>query len=359
MSEPVSMIETGLGSLLNYYKTVKAMGGPSQFDKIVAVLSSGFLLQDKNGDYWEPTTQTRVDAETLAYYKKRYDELIKDVSVEGYADAMAQEWKLAGADADTIASYVQSDGKLDVTAYATRLKPMATVYKYTGSFSNPEYGRIDTVLGWNGGAQYTYLYGRSGQKWKIWNCDGFGIYNREAIGCGPAAFAALLDYHFWYKGRTIMLLNKTKHTRTQFLQTITQPVSNDGGGEPLLTYYMGTCWFGGGAATSASGMLTGMEKFIKNHAPGFHVRGSWSRGLWIPGNVGPKLDILLFARDHKIPALIEYPSGGGQLHYSIARSFKAKEAGSDLFVTPENHPNISVNVGDSLNGETGVFTIHY
>ncbi len=357
LSAPVSMVETGLGSLRDFYKTVQNMGGPSQLKRIVAALSTVFLLEDKNGAYWDPTTQARLDAETLEYAKKRYDELIKNISVDGYADAMAQEWKLSGANVDTVASYVQSDGNLNVTAYAARLKPTAITYKYTGSFSNPEYGRTDTVLGWNGGAQYTYLYGRSGQ-WKIGNCDGFGIYNREAIGCGPAAFSALLDFHFWHKGRTIMFLNKTKHTRTQFLQTISQPQSA-GQGVPLLAHYMGTCWFGGGAATSAHGLTSGMEKFVKNNAPGFYVRASWSRGLWIPGNVGPKLDILLFTRDHKIPALIEYPAGGGQIHFSIARRFKAREAGWGLYVTPENHPSISVNVGDSLNGETGVFTIRH
>lgn len=355
LSAPVSMIETGLGSLLNHYKTVRAMGGPSQFSKVVAVLSSGFLLQDKSGNYWDPTTQAKVAPEVLAYYKQRYDEIMQDVSSAGYADMMAREWKRTGLGVDAVKSYTQPDGNLDVSAYAARLRPTAT-YRYTGNFNNPEYQR-DTVLGRNGGAQYPSEYGRSGQKWQIWNCDGFGPYSRDTFGCGPGAFAALLDFHFTYKGRTVMLSHRTKHTRTRLYQTITQPVSSDGN-EPLLTHYLGTCWFGGNGATSASGLLSGMEKFIRYHGEGFHVRGSWPRGLWIPGNVGPKLDLLLFARGLNIPALVEYPSGGGQIHYSIARSFKAEQAGSGLYVTPGNYPNILVNMGDSLNGETGIFTIY-
>ncbi len=356
LSAPVSMIETGLGSLLNYYKTLKAMGGPSQFSKIVAVLSSGFLLQDKSGYYWDPTTQAKVTPEVLAYYKKRYDELLQDVSTARYADSIAQEWKRSGLNVSTVAPYTQPDGNLNVSAYASRLKPTAT-YRYTGSFNNPEYQK-STVLGRNGGAQYPSEYGRSGQKWKLWNCDGFGTYSRDTFGCGPGAFAALLDFHYTYKGRAVLGITRAQYNRTTMLNSITQPVSGDGGGEPLLTYHLGTCWFGGNGATSASGLLTGMENFVRLHAPSFNVRGKWSRGLYIPGNVGPKLDLLLFARGLNIPALVEYPSGGGQIHYSIARSFKAEQAGSGLYVTPENHPNILVNMGDSLNGETGIFTIY-
>ena len=41
--EPVSQIEYGLETFQDIYKTVKAMGGPSKFKKVVAPLSTVFL----------------------------------------------------------------------------------------------------------------------------------------------------------------------------------------------------------------------------------------------------------------------------------------------------------------------------
>lgn len=128
LSAPVSLIETGLGSLRDFYKTVQKMGGPSQVKRIVAALSAEFLLEDKSGAYWDPTTQAKLGAKTLGYVKKRYDDLLKELSgnlpVASRQAALA--WERSGPNLKMVKATTESDGTLDLMPCLSRLEPQAT-----------------------------------------------------------------------------------------------------------------------------------------------------------------------------------------------------------------------------------------
>jgi hypothetical protein len=247
LSAPVSLIETGLESLRNFYKTVQAMGGPRQFKRVVAALSTVFLLEDKNGTLWDPTTQAPIHPELLQKAREQYDQILAELS-NNAAAAFRQaslDWERSGVDLKVVDAATRQDGSLDLEAYLSlmHLKPKAT-YPYGGSFRNPEAGQR-TLIGFSGHGQRPEFFARdSSYRWNIWMCDGFGGTTRTtAIGCGPASFGAMLMYHYRYRGAAINGVTYNSSTPTysinRILNHISHPVASSGN-EPLINYHMGT-----------------------------------------------------------------------------------------------------------------------
>ena len=127
---------------------------------------------------------------------------------------------------------------------------------------------------------------------------------------------------------------------------------------PRIVSYMGSCFFNGGVATSAGAFSNGGTTFLKNHAPGLHLAFNWSNGLANPGRVREKVAKLRAANTDNRPAVVLYPHNTLSLHYSIIQSWKAEKSDYGLFITPENHTTISVNMGDTFSGEVGVWSIY-
>lgn len=342
LSVPVSLIETGLGSLRDFYKTVQKMGGPGQIKRIVAALSTEFLLEDKSGAYWDPTTQTRLDAKVLEYVKKRYDDLLQEIlgNLPVASKQAALAWSRSGPNLKMVEAATESDGTLDLKAYLSRLGPQAT-YPYTGSFYNPELGP-NSLIGYTGYGQSPFYFKRpSSHDWMIWNCDGVGGNLRtKAIGCGPASFGAMVMYHYKYRNVPINGVRYDSRTPVwsmeRMLHHISAPVPSHHN-KPYLAYVMGSCVFMNGTATAANGYEGGMKRFITEQRTGLSAGFSWGRGLAIPGGVNARFNILQAVKARNIPAVVEYPAGGGTIHYSFVKSWRAGSPNHDLFAQPENH----------------------
>lgn len=86
------------------------------------------------------------------------------------------------------------------------------------------------------------------------------------------------------------------------------------------------------------------------------IRERWARTINIPGSVEVRLNHLRFAKQRNIPAVIEYPAGSLQIHYSIVREWNRYYDGTYAMAT--NSPGRLINLGDTLNGETGIFLVY-
>ena len=373
---PVSQIEYGLGTFLNIHKTVKAMGGPGKFERIVAPLSGVFWLEDKKGNLWNIYTHEKVSDEAYEQAKEMYDSILEGIEIDESEGFMTSAWAATPA-LSTASISTDADGAFDLADFAT-LSTQAN-YEHRGVWYSPEFGK-DTLIGEGGYAQEVEYYDRSG-KWRVGSCAGFGIYSdSDAIGCGPAAFSAMLGYHFKYRGEKVngfklgdparyrdiyipfpspgrsIPIKVGDGTYDSYKRFVSAPVGSEG--VPRLIDYMGSCYFNREVATSGGAFSNGGKAFLQDHAPDLKMTYGWSRGFSNPGSVGSKVDVLNYAKRKNIPSVVLYPSGFATFHFSFVRAWKAERRDYGLFVRPENNMEFWVNMGDSFRGEVGVWSIY-
>ena len=370
---PVSQTEYGLETLQDIYETVKAMGGPGKFERIVAPLSTIFWLEHKDGSLWSTYTHEKISDEEYEQAKKMYDEILSGIDISESDELMTTAW--AATPTLSATSVSADDGSYNLADFAT-LGTQAT-YQYSGSWTNPE-ARRGTLMGQGGFAQQTKYYARRGERWRVGACVG-GYTTTDVIGCGPAAFSAMLAYHFKEKGEEVngfKLGDPARYVTSPgipflgipprtvkagdgkyetFLHFVTGPVGSQG--VPRIVDYMGSCYFNG-VATSGGAFSNGGKAFLENHAPDLSLAYSWSRGFSNPGSVGSKVDRLRYANNAKRPAVVLYPSRTFSFHFSFVQSWEARRRDYGLFVVPENTPNIRINMGDTFSGEVGVWSIY-
>ena len=223
-------------------------------------------------------------------------------------------------------SLKNADGAYNLADFAS-LGTQATTYQYSGSWKNPEAGQ-KTLLDEGGLAQRARYYDRSG-RWRVGTCLGFGTYtSTDEIGCGPAAFSAMLFYHFKYKGAKVSGF-KYGNPAFKLKHLLTTPVGSQG--VPRIVKYMGSCFFNGGVATSAGAFSNAGKAFLKDYASDLHLSYNWSNGFANQGSVGKKVDRLLYARDADRPAVVLYPFKTLNFHFSFIKSWKAKGRKNGLF----------------------------
>ena len=357
---PVSQIENGLGTLMDVYQTVVNMGGPTKLKRVVAPLSTIFWLEGTDGKLWSIDTHERVYDEMYQEAKRVYDEILSGIEVSESGNLMQSAW----AQEPALSPQASPDGAFDLVDLAG-LRSDRT-YEYTGSWTNPEHGQ-QTLIDRGGYAQKPKYYARQ-RLFKIGGCI-FKGGEVDELGCGPAAFSALLAYHYKYRGAKVgpYTLKKTINfggspltfgnaSYEDFLHFMTEPTGSKS--EPHIIEHMGSCRLFGGTATAAKGFTGGAKSFLKDHAPQFHLQYSWSRGLSNFLKVGSKVETLREAQRRNVPALVLYPSGGGGFHYSFIKEWGAEGRRGGLFITPDNHPSKSTNMGDTFSGEVGVWTIY-
>ena len=374
---PVSQTEYGLDTLQDIYKTVKAMGGPGQLKKIVAPLSTIFWLEDKKGNLWNIHTHEKVSDEAYEQAKEMYDSILEGLEIEESDALMVSAWAATPTLSTALAS-TNDDGSYDLADFAT-LSTQAT-YQHRGSWTNPE-GGLDNLMGEGGYAQEGKYYDRPGETWRVGSCVGFGLYtDTDVIGCGPAAFSAMLAYHFKYKGEKVngfklgdpaqyrdvyfpfpspgrsIPVKVGDGTYESYRRFVSAPVGSKG--VPRLIDYMGSCFFKGGVATSGGAFSNGGTAFLRDHAPDLRLAYSWSNGLANPRTVSNKVTRLIYANNANRPAVVLYPSRTFNFHFSFVKEWEAKRRDYGLFVIPENTPNIRVNMGDTFSGEVGVWSIY-
>ncbi len=382
---PVSQIEYGLDTLQDIYKTVKAMGGPGKFEKIVAPLSAVFWLEHKDGSLWSIYTHEKVSDEEYERGKAMYDEILAGLDISESDEIMEAAWTTEPALSTASSS---SDGSFDLTTLASteEIADIADtfrdelIYKHRGSWTNPE-ATQRTLIGKGGFAQGVEYYDRPGERWRVGSCLGFGRpTDSEVIGCGPAAFSAMLTYHFKYRGakvngsklgdpveymtfpaipslgipsRTVKISDGTYKSFKRF---VSAPVGSRD--YPRIIDYMGSCFVSGEVATSGGAFSNGGTAFLAKHVPDLKLAYNWSRGFSNPGSVRGKVDRLRYARDANRPAVVLYPTGTLAFHFSFVKAWKAKRLDYGLFIQPENDTHQWVNMGDTFRGEVGVWSIY-
>ena len=361
--EPISQIEFGLDTFRDIYETVKAMGGPGQLKQVVAPLSTVFWLKDKKGTLWNIGTHEPVEEEIYTSLKEMYDDIL--AGLDGSDTLTPQSaWAAPQIEGSAEIGYSVVEG----------LRPQAT-YPYSGNWNNPEYDEkkhegTRTILGRSGYAQNGNFWGRQKDyPWKYSQCIARSDGYTSSLGCGPAAFGALVYYHFNQgekiggktrkmtlplNGKTITVGNTTPD---DFKRWITAPTGSDG--RPRLGYYMASCRFPHkSVATSGDNFSDGGKEFLRLHAPQLKLYYNWSRGFSNPRNVDNKFKVVNYAKSRNLPAVVLFPSSFGTFHFSFIDKWRAKSTTKGLFVMPEHHEGKYTNMGDTFRGEVGVWTVY-
>ena len=347
---------------MDVYQTVVNMGGPTKLKRVVAPLSTIFWLEGTDGKLWSIGTHERVDDESYREAKRVYDEILSGIGVDESSDLIQSAW----AEEPDLSTVAASEGMFDLADFGG-LSTQETTYLYTGSWTNPEYQQR-TLIGQGGYAQDKDYYERE-KLWKISGCTAGNNTEVDELGCGPAAFSALLAYHYKYRGAKIgpYTLKRTFNlggspvtlgnaSYRDFLHFMTEPTGSKS--RPHIIDHMGSCRIFGGTATAAKGFTGGAKSFLKDHAPQFGLQYSWSRGFSNPFKVGSKINTLREAQSRNIPAIVMYPSATFEFHYSFIKEWRSKGRKSGLFIKPENHIEKWTNMGDTFSGEVGVWTIY-
>lgn len=360
--EPVSQIEFGLETLKDLHETVKAMGGPGQLKQIVAPLSTVFWLEDKKGTFWNIGTHEPVEDEIYTSLKEMYDDILAGLD-DGDSFTPQSAWAAPHIEGSAEEGYSLNEG----------LAPQAT-YPYKYNWNNPDYNEkthtgLNTILGQSGYAQRGSHWARgSGYYWKYGNCFTKKLGSTKSLGCGPAAFGALVYYHWHYRHlpvagksrKTTLTFNGVKYnigntTPDDFKRWMTAPINS----RPRVGYLMGSCRVAtSGVGTSADNFSDGGKEFLSRYASQLKLYFDWSSGTKNPVRVDNKFKVLNYAKSRNLPAVVEHPSKFGVIHYSFVDSWRAKSTHKGLFVKPEHHDGKYTNMGDTFRGEVGVWVIY-
>jgi hypothetical protein len=377
---PISQQEVGLGSFLNFYKTVKALGGPTKLKNLIAVTSTVYFLEDTSGKLCDPTTLAPVPPEVLRYARDVYDEIVASNTATTALASNKAAWArfLESSEARSIEAATVEGGELDVRTFVQTLatfhrQPDASGY-IRGAMPKIPGSRVFFTYP-SGFDQYPEDYGRAGQKWSMYLCNLGTLTKKDVIGCGPASFAGLLDFQFKYRQKKI--LGRTYDARNDFAsrQGMRWALTNPVGAEqlPLITSYMGTCWFLQGGLTRALNYVNGAKRFLADYAPSLRITASASVGFRNRGNAAAKLDLLKWAMwrnstgwptssTSEVPVVAQYFHAFLRAHFAAIREWRHKTVllGTVpvLEVRTENHENLWINLADTGNYETGVYAIY-
>lgn len=354
---PISMIETGTGLLQDFQDTLKAMGGVENLKRIVATRSTTFALESKNGQLWDLYLQRPLSDEEFTTYKKEYDELLAGISGQQaeFGEVLEGEWDAVEDGIALAAAFRTQDGGFDSQAMAQSLSAAQTRLE-SGVFNfRPGSPRIITV---NGYAQYPGDFMRpASYNWRLTYCGwGTGVASQKAIGCGPASFAALVTHQYQFNSVAFNRgqLKYSEDGLTPFLNHITHPIGDRQ--EPLTAFYMKTCSTQGQGLTRADTYAGGMQRFVADQTSQLGVAFQWARGVNIPLTTEKRVQNLRFAKSRNIPAVIEYPAGSLSIHFSIVKEWYKTSSG--YYARSTNQYDRVINMGDSLNGETGTFLVY-
>lgn len=361
---PISMIESGTELLKNFQDTLAAMGGAENFKRIIATRSTTFALESKSGEYWDIYLQRPLLDAEFKEVKDEYDGLLRERSNRQaeLQSVLEDEWEAVEDGTELAASFRTSDGGFDTLAMMRTVSPAQTRLE-SGVF-NFRAGSDDIIID-NGNGQSPGFFKRaSSYRWRLTNCGWVTTVNtQEAIGCGPSSFAALLTHQFQFhdvrfNGGRLRYDGSTLSTRNNTLKAFLNHITHEMGDrrEPLIAFYMKTCSTQNQGLTRADTYAGGMDRFVADQTSQLGVAYQWARGVNIPLTTEKRVDNLRFAKSRNIPAVIEYPAGSLSIHYSIVKEWYRTSSG--YYAISTNQTGRIINMGDSLNGETGTFLVY-
>ncbi len=384
----VSMEERGLGSLLDFYETLKALGGPSKFKQLVGASTVTFLLEDTSGKLWDTQTHAVADPTMLQAARQQYDEMAAANADSSVQDTLKSAWAplLERDNIQRVQKATLADGNLNVQAFTHTLSPQyqnpsqngwtlrSTMLKLNGK---------EFKLSPSGFDQFPSDFSHNYGDWRYFICPP-AIDRRSfpatALGCAPAALVGLLDFQFQYRGHRILNLNfdpkRPDDSRKGLRYNLTKPVGNDK--LPLISTYMGTCWFGDGYLTRAKQFHEGIARFLGEYAPTLHERNQASNSINNQRNAPAKVELLKWAmfrnsassgwpksRNSDVPVLAQSFTSLGRAHFSAVLEWRYKVLNRGklgqyqvLEVRTQNYPDLWLGITDTTNYEVGVYAIN-
>jgi hypothetical protein len=345
----------GLDLIRKIVATIDAMGGPSKLKEVVALEAEVFVLRDVRGKLWNIDTQKRLTDEEVQYATDAYNEMVAAHNSPQVAQAMRTTWndfihteRLTVDNSPVNWKAISSeDGSLDLERFAklitTRFQPSTVLPDTRGcaGFCVVNNGRIPVSRQAHkgGGAQVPWYFGRS-ENWQMpWCGATTSVASTDAIGCGPSAFIGLI-WSKWVDGTQVMgrLYTGPKSFTERELgykydyfhggnktASIAYHMTAPNGlrGRPLIANFMGTCWVGGGAITTAGGFVGGARGFLQQYATQLVLKENHSPAAANVLTAPTKAKMLIqeIGRDNN-PVLALYFPGVGKGHYSPVTEYK-------------------------------------
>jgi len=317
---PQSMNGVGLETLIDFRDTIAALGGPSKLKRVVAAMSTIFLLEDTSGTYWDPNTHAPANSEWLTFLKDNYDEMMAENNSAELQEQLDDLWEpyLEGAGNDEAVlspslhpDLARGDGTLNLKRAAELLQASEKI--------TPQVRRTPTVTcEWVFGFQrcYDLLHGyinpwdqahsgafeqrpyfhgwKDTHKFTMNRCRG-GLNYDAPIGCAPAAFISLI-WRLWADGEPFygkryngepfgkkygvwQPYQSTKRDPYNKADSIAvnMTMASSYYNRPVIASYMGSCYFGNGTMTLGQRFVDGGNDFLKDQGKQASSRGAGNR----------------------------------------------------------------------------------
>jgi hypothetical protein len=234
-SYPQSMNGVGLETLIDFRDTITAMGGSKKLKRVVAAMSTIFLLQDVSGTYWDPNNRAPVNDELFFFLKNNYDEMVSVNNSPELQEQLAALWEpYLDPASQTVAvlhpalhpDLASVSGNLNLKRAAELLRErekfapqvrrtpkvvceyilgLAVCYDLLHGYINPWHQAHSGAFD-----QYPYFFGwQSTHVFKVPRCAPLGGVVQDALlGCGPASFISLI-WRLWANGEPFYQKNIT------------------------------------------------------------------------------------------------------------------------------------------------------
>lgn len=407
----------GLDKLLQFKKTLDALGGEENLDSIVSPFSTTFLFKDKAGNFWDTATATKITTQEVNSYRNRYEEIYKENNTPALLEASEKNWaaitsfrrdvvvresnsiETTSQDLShnySMADFTDTNGNLNMD-FVRNVLPEQLESQQVSDLSTQNYNQGQScywILWWRvcrttetGSISYANQASHSGYyqrpknlghpantQFQMPHCGILGGVEQKApVGCAPAAFMGVI-WREWANGEIFYGKSYNgepagSYQSTSILVDMTQPSSYYN--RPQIASYMGTCWFLNGSATTAWDFVNGANNFLRDHGKQAASRGVGNRmrikynyshafgNLW---SVGAKADIVreYIGRRNK-PVILEYwPNAslaGG--HFSPITEYRYSEdlGFKSLMLKTMDHATTWQSVVAFWLPQVGVFTI--
>jgi hypothetical protein len=347
----------GLSLPINMYKTIEAMGGMSSFKEIVAVDLQTFALRDTQDRLWNPLNQQLLTQDELDSAAKMNDEIFKANNTPQVAEQMKEEWKeLIEESADgeitaqSVNPFANSDGSLDlkkVKVYVeqenaksqggeiqaqivTGDKPINCflwICQRLRTGHLPISQNVPRLAFYQEANQFGRPYG---QTFDFITCLTNRPVKSTVIGCAPAAFIGLIEWHA-RNGTYFPVSNSVPGvTADRYIAyNMTQPTGFNG--RPLIAGYMRSCFTGGGTGvfTTGAAFRDGGAAFLKDQGTGLRMVSNISHYAGNVWSAPAKADILIRnIGQRNRPVIAEYFFGFTKGHFAAVVDYAVYGDGS-------------------------------
>ncbi len=299
----VAVAESGLSLLFELGETMLALGGVTQVDRVVAPLPGILLVVDRDGVYWDAKTRMSLSPATIEARKKALAEVAaseRDAAAAIAREQWAKRRNGTGAPDVGLDSVKTPRGNLDlaraVDATVAAIDPMklrvaarTAVQEELEASSGDRQGLWNSsnencfswwFFGWHSSCDHVEV-GELGEPAKNqahmpWQgrgntmpmCTPLRGENPDtdtnaSLGCGPAAFTALVWADWKAGGAYTSLARLDRTTISPYLAIDANYKAFSNAMGPVVADSMGTCSFGDdGALTAPSGFVRGGSAWL-------------------------------------------------------------------------------------------------